>query len=61
MAGSSRIAYKPMVAQEGIMSPYTKFGVCTELVFIQGFQRYLNCEIWTTGSKVMSKMHVCYL
>ena len=45
MAGSSRIAHKPMAAQEVIMSPYTKFGVCDELDFIQEFQRYLICEI----------------
>ena len=45
MAGSSRITHKPMAAQVGIMSPYTKFGVCDKLVFIQGFQRYLICEI----------------
>ena len=45
MAGSSRLAHKLMAAQEGIMSPYTKFGVCDELVFIQGFQRYVICAI----------------
>ena len=27
MGGSSSIADKPMAAQEGIMSPYTKFGI----------------------------------
>ena len=26
---------------------------CAELVLIQGFQRYPNCEIWANGSKVM--------
>ena len=55
MAGSSRIADKPTAAQEGIMSPYTEFGVCDELVFMQGFQRYLICEVWTNGYKDMSK------
>jgi len=27
MGGSSSIADKPMAAQEGVMSPYTKFGI----------------------------------
>ena len=26
---------------------------CVELVLIQGFQRYLICEIWANGSKVI--------
>ena len=45
MAGSSRIALEPTAAQEGIMSPYTKFDICDELAFIKGFQLYLIWEI----------------
>jgi len=47
--------------QNGLKSNMEQMTNDNELIWIQGFQRYLISEIWTNGPKIWAKMHFCHI